>query len=372
MMSTSAAVPRSPSWGTTLLRWRWLLVGAWALWLFPRGWSPADGDWHYFATGAALLFGADGLHVFARHPELHMGPLSLVAARLARPFGGEGLDATEVAMWALGPATLFALERTAVRIRGGLDPFVAGTTLAGGVLFLGAWMKAAGPVGHVDDVLAMTLAAAAAWAVAAGRPGLAGLAIGLAFAAKPWGVIILPLCLAFPARQIVRSAGVAVAVSLVAWLPFVVADRGTIGASSYDQLNDAASALRALGVHASMTPGWVRPTQVLLALALGVVAVRIGRWPAVLPVALAARIALDPAVFTYYAPTLVLGGLSFDLLLARRALPIWTLLTYAAVVAVPTSVAAAARGDIRLAVSLALVVGALALPAVKLRPAAPA
>jgi hypothetical protein len=76
------------------------------------------------------------------------------------------------------------------------------------------------------------------------------------------------------------------------------------------------------------------------------------------------RIALDPAVFTYYAPTLVLGGLVCDLLVSRRPFPIWTLVTFGAVVAIPTSVDASVRGNIRLVACAALVLGALLLPAV--------
>jgi hypothetical protein len=363
MVSALSSLSASPHRGTPLLRARWLLLLLWAAWLVPRGWSALDGDWHYFAAGGALLFGPDGLHVFARHPELHMGPLSLVAAWLLQPFGDRGLAGAEILMWALGPATLFLLERAATAIRGAGDPLVAVTTLAGGFLFLDAWMEAAGPIGHIDDVLAMTFVALALLAVATERPALAGLAVGLAIAAKPWGIIVLPLCLAFPPRALLRSFGVAVGVGMVAWLPFVAVDRGTIGAGSYDQLNDAASALRALGVDALATPDWVRPAQVLLALAFGIVAVRIGRWPAVVPVALAGRIALDPAVFTYYAPTLVLGGLACDLLVSRRPLPMWTLVTFVAVAAVPTSVAAHVRGDLRLAACVALILGALVLPA---------
>ena len=74
--------------------------------------------------------------------------------------------------------------------------------------------------------------------------------------------------------------------------------------------------------------------------------------------------ALDPAVFTYYAPTLVLGGIACDLLVSRRSLPVWTLVTYGAVVAMPESVAAATRGDVRLLACVALILGALLLPAV--------
>jgi hypothetical protein len=362
MVSTAEGRTRSPVRGIRVLRARWLLLVAWAAWLFPRGWSPVDGDWHYFVTGSKLMTGGDGLHVFARHPELHMGPLSLAAAWALRAFGGSGLGAAEVLMWALGLLTLLLLERSAVAVRGTGEPLVALTTLLGGVLFLKAWMLAAGPIAHIDDVLAMTFAAVAAWAVATRRPWLAGIAVGLAIAAKPWGVIVLPLCLAFAWRGRARAIGAAVAVSLAAWLPFVLADRGTTGTGSYDQLNDPASALHALGVHTTGTPDWLRPTQVLVALALGVLAVGLGRWPAALSVALAARIALDPAVFTYYAPTLVLGALVCDLLVLRRPLPLWTAVTYAAVVAAPTSLSASTLGTVRLGACIALILGALLLP----------
>jgi hypothetical protein len=358
VISTAAAGSRSPVRGTRLLRWRWLLLLAWAAYLFPRGWSPLSGDWHYFVSGADLLTGADGLHVFARHPELHMGPLSLVATWALRLPGGSGLGPAIVLMWALGLGSLLLLERAAVALRGD-DPLVRLTTLLGGLLFLKAWLLAGGAIGHIDDVLAMAGTALAVWAVATRRPWLAGAAVGLAVAAKPWGIIVLPLCLAFPWPGRLRAVATAVGVGLAAWLPFVVADRGTTGAGSYAQLNDPASALHALGVHAAGTPGWVRPAQVLLALALGVLAVRLGRWPAAVSVALAARIALDPAVFTYYAPTLVLGGLVCDLLVLRRPLPLWTAVTYAAVVAAPVSIAAGTLGAIRLAACVALVVASL-------------
>jgi hypothetical protein len=345
-----------------LIRGRWIILLAWALWLFPRNWTIGAGDWHYFLTGSRLLFGVDGLHVFARHPELHMGPLSLVSAWFLRLGGGDGLGAAEVLMWTLGLVTLALLEQAATAIRGSGDPFVGLTTLGGGVLFLKAWIVAAGPIAHIDDVLAMTFTAVALWAVATRRPWVAGLAVGLAAASKPWGIMVLPLCLAFPRRLLLRSLGIAVVTSLAAWLPFVVADRGTVGAGSYNQLNDAASALHALGVHSANTPDWVRPTQVLLALALGALAVRLGRWPAVVPVALATRIGLDPAVFPYYAPTLVLGGLVCDLLVSRRSLPVWTGITYVVVLALPLSFGATALGGLRLGACVALVLGSLLMP----------
>ena len=74
--------------------------------------------------------------------------------------------------------------------------------------------RAAGPVAHIDDVLAMTFLALAAWAVAVRRPALAGFAVGLAVASKPWAVIALPsaspslrvCCRAHSGRRSARSS----------------------------------------------------------------------------------------------------------------------------------------------------------------------
>ncbi len=354
-----------------LVRARWAVLLVWAAVLFPRDWTIGAGDWHYFVTGSDALAasGPDGgLSVFAQHPELHMGPLSLVAAWVLRLGGGDGLTAAVILMWALGPVILVLLERTAVAVRGleraGDDLLLGLTTLFGGVLFLGTWMEAAGPVAHLDDVLAMAFVALAVRAISCERPFAAGAAVGLAVAAKPWGVLLLPLCLALPWWRARLQAGVAaLAVMLLAWLPFVVADRGTIAAGSYNQLNDLASGLRAVGIDTLATPTWVRPTQVLVALVLGLIAIRRGRWPAVVAVALAARIALDPAVFPYYTPTLVLGALVWDLVAARRPFPLWTLVTYVALTVAPVAALPdAVLGQIRFAAALGLVLGALLLP----------
>ena len=77
--------------------------------------------------------------------------------------------------------------------------------------------------------------------------------------------------------------------------------------------------------------------------------------------ALAVRLALDPAVFGYYTPALVLGALAWDLLGSRRPLPVWTLLTVLGIKVAPDLVAAPHRqGALRLATCLALLGAVLA------------
>jgi hypothetical protein len=73
------------------------------------------------------------------------------------------------------------------------------------------------------------------------------------------------------------------------------------------------------------TPPWDRPAQAALGIALGVLALRRGRWPAVLLLAVAARIVLDPGTNRYYAAGAVVGALIWDLAGSSFAFPWWTL-----------------------------------------------
>jgi hypothetical protein len=85
------------------------------------------------------------------------------------------------------------------------------------------------------------------------------------------------------------------------------------------------SGLRALGVNSPGTPSWDRTAQILLGFALSAVAVWRGRWPAVVLICTAVRVALDPNTYPYYDAGLVVGALVWDLIGARRAVPAWTL-----------------------------------------------
>ncbi|MER5667643.1 hypothetical protein [Streptomyces mirabilis] len=102
--------------------------------------------------------------------------------------------------------------------------------------------------------LALLFAALAIRAVLADVPALAGLSLGLAVDAKPWALVFLPPALTVARDRRRHVAFYAVAVVLPAWLPFVVADPATRGATQYHIVNEPSSALRALGASAAGTP----------------------------------------------------------------------------------------------------------------------
>jgi len=133
------------------------------------------------------------------------------------------------------------------------------------------------------------------------------------------------LLLALPAAQRRRSAAVFAGAVALAWLPFLLADPHTLCAlGQFTIHNSASSALRALGVASSATPGWDRPAQLLLGAAVALVAVRRGRWAAVPLAVVAARLLLDPATYPYYTAGLLVACAAVDLLTPYRRLPLWT------------------------------------------------
>jgi hypothetical protein len=270
-----------------------------------------------------------------------------------------------------GPPLVWLVERAAIRSRGLRDaleePMLALVTLVSGAVFLVTWFAAAWYWAHPDEVLAVAASAVVVWAVAARRPLVAGAAAGLAIGAKSWTVVLLPLLLCLPRREALRSIAVAVALAAAAWLPFVVADPGTLHAlrASVDNLAD--SGLRVLGVHSGGTPGWLRPTQAVAGLALATLAVVTRRWGAALLAAVGVRIAIDPATYSYYTPALVFAGLVWDLTGRRRPIPLWAPATYVALEVVPRlGHDAHVSGAVRLAVGLAA--GALVVALALRRP----
>ena len=180
------------------------------------------------------------------------------------------------------------------------------------------------------------------------------------------GVFLLPLLAALPWRQAFRSGGSALAVAAVIWLPFVLADAGTIdaglataGVSVYP-----GSGPHLLGIETwTAAPDWLRPVQTAVALALAALAVVRGRWAAALLLAVGARLALDPAVIPYYTAALIFAALIWDLFSGRRPLPIWGLATVLAFYAVPALISAPrAEGLARVAVVIAAAVIVLGAP----------
>ncbi len=365
--------PRAPrNW--LARNWHFVLLSLWTI-----GWyadtAPGGGiAWVFFRNGTAALFGEPGsfrppggLHLYASNPGLQIGPLSFAVAEVLRHLGpGSGIAVAEILLTAAGVVLVAAIESLADTARPELRdrPMALRlTVLVGGAAFLVAWVDLAVGYLHLDDGLALILAVLAVRAAVARRPVLAGVCVGLATDAKPWALVFLAIVLLLPARDFWRAAVAALAVIAAAWLPFYVADSGTMTAAHYTIRNLPTSALRALGVITARTPSWDRPAQVLLGWALGAAAVWRRRWPAVILLAVGARIALDPGVHGYYTAGVMVGALIWDTIGARRPWPVWSLLSILALSGIPVVTRAPqVLGDARLAIVVAFTAALLLGP----------
>lgn len=232
--------------------------------------------WHYVQTGVREMFSRRALHVYADHPEIQMGPLTLVAAA---PFVVilPALLGRLVAMAVLSGAGLFCLQQvtvlagTKVRTDGRL-------ILALGVLFLPVWMEVAVHWEHPDDgiallcvILALRLAREEHWVASAAL-------LALAADFKPWALAFAPLMLMSPRRWWLLSIGTWTVVVVAAWAPFVLGDRLTIARiSAFTIRNDQASVLRVFGIDTATTPSWCRAAQLVGGAVLAVLLARHGR-----------------------------------------------------------------------------------------------
>jgi hypothetical protein len=360
-------------------QWPMLALTAWAVFWFAVL-APGGGiAWHFFVTGSRLLFGgsygshdpaAGGLHLYANYPSLQIGPLSFTVAELLRVGSpGQGLVAAQLVISGMGLCTLAAIRQ----IVGITSPELAHqrrtqwTFLAGGAAFMIAWEELAVYYGHLDDGLALLAAVLALRAAVTGRPALAGLAIGLAADAKPWALGLLPILLVCGSMRGWLTAGTAAMVTFAAaWLPFLLADPGTLAAFHYKIANLPDSGLRVVGVTSAGTPPWARPAQVLVGCALGTLAIWRGRWPAVFLVGVGARIALDPAVHGYYTAGVLAGALIWDMTGSRRPVPLWTMASYGALDLVPLLTRSdQIRGDARFYLVAAFTAAVLLGPAAR-------
>lgn len=334
------------------------LVGAGTGWsLEPHG---IGGDWHYYADGARALFGGSygeagrgGVHLFAEHPELTTGPLSLVVARGLLMVGVNGWFAAHVAIAGLGLVAILLLERAAVLaapLRNRRELQVA--SLAGGLLLVRIWNELA-LTGHIDDALALAALALVSWAVASRKPYVAGFALAAAVTCKPWAIVAAPLLAALPARRLLAFAITPVAVACAA-APFVLGDARTLAASGQYNLGIAAdSGLRVFHLAVGDAPHWLRGAQLAACLAVATLAVLRRRPEAVLFLALATKVSLDSQTVVYYSAAALFGALAYDLIGRRSALPVWTLFTYLALHSSMDVVSRPAlRADFRLGVAL--------------------
>ena len=356
--------------------WHWLVLGGWTLAWFAIL-APSGGiAWKFFTEGSRLLFGPSlgglprggGLHLYASHPQLQIGPVSFVVAQVLRHLGpDQGLVAAQVALTAVGLVLVHAIAGIATRVRPELTArpeALRWSVLAGGAVFLIAWVELSVAYTHLDDGLALALAVLAVRAVAAGQPALAGLCVGLAVDAKPWALVFLPVLLVLPGRARWHAVAWALAAVCAGWLPFVLADPRTLTATAHFTIwNLHDSALRALGVTDPRTPFWDRPAQLAVGWALGVIAVARRRWPAAILLGVGARIALDPGVHGYYTAGVMVGALLWDLAGARRPYPAWCLASFAALNLAPLLTKdAALLGQLRLGLVLAFTAALLLGP----------
>jgi hypothetical protein len=294
---------------------------AWTAWWVARAWPISGLSWHFFVDGSHDFLHTDGLSVYAQHPELQVGPLSLVVAGMFDALPGDTSRAAALAGMTLVGLALLGLLAQVVPAERRLPRI-----LLAALFFLPAWTVLAVRWGHLDDVLATAAAVGAVVALCRGRPVLTGLALGLAIASKPWAVGFVPLVLALPRAQL-RAAGTAIATAAAGWLPFVLGDPGTLGALHPRVALVPGSGLHALGVRGEVVPAWGRSAQLLLAPAVALVVALSRRWAGVLLVAVAVRLALDPQDNAYYIGSAAMAAVVFDLLGTRWLVPWTTLLT---------------------------------------------
>ena len=309
--------------------WPWLVLWPWALaWVaFQAG--MAGQSWHFFAQGGQLLFAnapGAGLKLYATHPDLQIGPLALAVSGVLRTIGpGNGETTAIAAMSLTGPLVLAAVWRLVPAT----ERCRRSRLLLAGLLFLPVWTELTTHFAHIDDLMALGFSVAALHAVARRHPVWAGLALAAAADSKPWAAAFVVLLLALPRRQWLTALAAFTGGIAVVWLPFLLADPRTVAAvTRFTIPNDRSSALRVLGVMDPRTPWWDRSAQLLLGVAGGAVAVRRGRWPAVILVAVAARILLDPGVYAYYTAGALLGTIVVDLVVTRWRVP-WATATAA-------------------------------------------
>ena len=315
-------------------------VGMLALVLWSVGWfalqvAHGGGSWHFFATGASVLSDLDdgaraGLHVYAEHPFLQIGPFALGAAwSLGRVSDGHGLLAAQVVGAGLGVAVVALARSVAQQVRelqGAPRRGLGVEFLAAAACFTPVWLYAAVASTHLDDVLALALGVAALASVGSGRPVWAGLAVALAVDSKPWALPFAVMLLSFPSMRARTLAVTTAALGVAAgWLPFFVADPETVRALHYTIANRPLSGLRVLDVVSARTPAWDRPLQTVLGAALGSAALVRGRATGVLLVVMAARLAIDPGTNRYYTAGLAVGALLWDLGGSPRRWPWWSL-----------------------------------------------
>ncbi len=294
---------------------------AWTAWWVANAWPVSGLSWHFFVEGSHDLLHTDGLSVYAHHPELQVGPLSLAVGGVFGVLPGDASTPVALVTMTLVGLVLLGLLAQVVPAERRLPRM-----LLAALFVMPAWTVLAVRWGHLDDVLATGAAIVAVVALCRGRPLLTGLALGVAIASKPWAIGFVPLLLALP-RDRARATVAAIATAAAAWLPFVLGDTGTMAALHPPVALTPGSGLHALGVRGAVVPAWGRTVQLLLVPAVALAVALSRRWAGVLLVAVAVRLALDPQDNAYYIGSAAMAAVVFDLLGTRWLVPWTTVLT---------------------------------------------
>lgn len=324
------------------LLWSALAIAATSVFAW-IGWSRTDhgaGDWVVFEVGARVLvhyhhqniYGGNRWHLYVDNVDLQIGPPAfwLVAAFEWLPFRRLydvfGVLLPVLSLLTIGGATLAGSWARSRAMNGALQANAAGLAA---VATAGIWGLYAEASKHLDDVLALGFAVAAACLISKQRAWwLVAVLLGTSAATKPWAIILTPMLLGLPRRDIARAALVMLAVAAVWWAPFVISAPQTIQALGHFQVvPKPGSVLYLLGLHRGVQR-WLRPTQFFVGVVIGCWTVRRSGWIAAPLAAIATRVATDPFAFGYYG----LGPLIFAYLYDRagngyRGFPAFTAVT---------------------------------------------
>ena len=300
------------------------------------------------------------MHLYGCHWEMQFGPIAIVAAATFQMLPIAIVKPVAMLVMLLTGPLLVAVLAHARRAADGSLPS-GPVVLIAGVVVMPAWATLAVGYAHLDDVLALAALVVSIAMLSRRQYAWATVVLAISALAKPWAVGFVPLlCFAPRARRPVLLITFAAVVS-AGWAPFVIGDSNTLRLSDFAITNAPSSALRALGFTDPVTPTWDRPVQLLLALALGALLVRVGRWAAVPLGVLAVRMVLDPQVYAYYTAGLILAAVILDVVGPSgrgRRWPWWTTICGGwAVVDLLLVADNQARGAVRLVFLLSLILG---------------
>jgi hypothetical protein len=274
------------------------------------------------------------LHIYSQMPKMQMGPPVLLAGMPTQLFlnPSDGNITAALVIMAAGVLCVALAERIA-RAAGVAAEITRPAALIGGALLLPLWADFAITFMRLDDAIVLIAM------LLRGRWLPAGLLLGTAVATKPWAIVVVPIILALPRRDMVRAGVLAFGTLLLWWAPFFIADPAAPHALASVHVSiDPLSTFNLLGsvgrghLRVCMNPttcypapaSWMRPVQLSVAFLLAVLAARRGRVWAVPLVGLCGRVLFDSQAWSYYGVGPVLAALAWDMSHGRR-IPRWAL-----------------------------------------------